>query len=224
MNQEEDLIKYLSGFVTKDRNRLFKKKLLNRTKKITIVLENIFQPRNISASIRSADCFGIQDIHIIENSNKYSNDSEVSLGSEKWTTIHKYKDNEYNTKKTINSLKKSGYKIIATTPENTNITLQDLNIKDKLAILFGGEKNGLSEDAINLADEKVQIPTYGFTESLNISVSVAICLYYLTSAIRVQNTNWKISKKDQNKILLHWLRNSIKSVEKIEELFKSNIL
>ena len=72
-----DLVEHLKGFVFDERRKLFESKIQERTQHLTIVLENIFQGRNISASIRSADCFGIQDVHIIENDNLFNDDSEV---------------------------------------------------------------------------------------------------------------------------------------------------
>ena len=116
----KDLIKYLNEFVFDKRKQIFEKKIKERTEYITIVLENIFQARNIAASIRSADCFGIQDVHVIENHNAFQHDSEVSIGAEKWITTRKYNKNENNTLDAINSLKKEGYQIIATTPNNAD--------------------------------------------------------------------------------------------------------
>ena len=85
-----NLIQYLKTFVVDKRKELFEEKIQQRTKHITVVLENIFQGRNISASIRSADCFGIQDVHIIENDNIFNDDPGVSMGAEKWITITKH--------------------------------------------------------------------------------------------------------------------------------------
>ena len=79
---QSELIKYLSGFVTEARLKRFEEVLKNRTRHIAIGLENIYQPHNASAVLRSCDCFGIQDVHIIENENKYTFNPDVSLGSE----------------------------------------------------------------------------------------------------------------------------------------------
>ena len=88
--KKNKLINYLNEFISEDRKELFHNKISDRTKHITLVLEDIYQSRNISACMRSADCFGVQDVHVIENRNQYENDSEVSLGSEKWITINRY--------------------------------------------------------------------------------------------------------------------------------------
>ena len=96
-----DLVQYLKTFVVDERRELFEEKIQQRTKHITVVLENIFQGRNISASIRSADCFGIQDVHIIENDNIFNDDSEVSMGAEKWITITRHNQQKHNSIETI---------------------------------------------------------------------------------------------------------------------------
>ena len=212
------LIDYLEDFIVDERKDLFQKKILERTQYITIVLENIFQGRNISASIRSADCFGIQDVHIIENENIFNNDSEVSMGAEKWVTINRNKQEKNNTIQTIQYLKSKGYQIIATTPHNTDCDLYDININQgKIALFFGSEVKGCSKEMLEIADKKIKIPIYGFTESYNISVSVALCLQHLTYNMRQSNVKWQLPISQAEQVLTQWLTNSIKSGEKIKE-------
>ncbi|MAW31461.1 MAG: rRNA methyltransferase [Flavobacteriales bacterium] len=223
MNLNKKLINHFNEFIVDERRELFEKKIQERTKHITIVLENIYQGRNISASIRSADCFGIQDVHIIENNNLFNQDPSVSIGSEKWISLYRYNQKKQNTKDTINKLKRDGYKIIVTTPHAKAKTLYDLNISNKNALLFGSEGDGCSEIALNMADEKIKIPLYGFSESFNISVSVALCLQHLTFKLRKSNFNWKLTNQEKEKIMLQWLKKSITSSKKIEELFINNL-
>ena len=131
-----NLVDYLKGFVVDKRRLLFEDKIQQRTKHLTIVLENIFQGRNISASIRSADCFGIQDVHIIENDNIFNDDSEVSMGAEKWICTHRYNEEKHNTIAAIKDLKSQGYQIVVTTPHNTNCNLDDIDVNKKTALLL----------------------------------------------------------------------------------------
>ncbi len=223
MNTNESLINHLKKFIVDERKELFEKKIKERTQHLTIVLENIYQGRNISASIRSADCFGIQDVHIIENNNFFNQDTSVSIGSEKWISLFRYNKKKENTKKTINKLKKDGYKIVVTTPHAKKKTLFDVDISQKIALLFGSEGDGCSETALNLADEQIKIPLYGFSESFNISVSVALCLQHLTYKLRNSNLNWKLSTNEKEKIMIKWLKRSVKSSEKIEREFIKNL-
>ena len=215
-----NLIQYLKTFVVDKRKELFEEKIQQRTKHITVVLENIFQGRNISASIRSADCFGIQDVHIIENDNIFNDDPGVSMGAEKWITITKHNQQKNNSINAIKKLKSEGYQIVATTPHNTDCNLFDLDIsKQKIALIFGAEIKGCSKEALALADKTMNIPMYGFTESFNLSVSVSLCLQHLTYKLRNADFNWQMTKNEQDKTMLQWLRNSIKISKEIEEKY-----
>ncbi len=214
------LVEHLKTFLVDERRELFEKKIKERTQHLTIVLENIFQARNISASIRSADCFGIQDVNIIENDNLFNDDPEVSMGAEKWITTKRYNKKKHNSIDTIKDLKLKGYEIIATTPHNTNCNLYELDITEKkMALFFGSELKGCSKETLELADKRMRIPMYGFTESYNISVAVSLCLQHLTYKMRRSDVDWKLSIEAQEKIMLKWLRNSIKLSEGIEKQY-----
>ena len=218
---KHDLVQYLKEFLVDERRKLFEEKIEQRTKHITVVLENIFQGRNISASIRSADCFGVQDVHVIENDNYFNDDSEVSMGADKWIKTTRYNQENHNSAAAIKKLKKEGYQVIAATPHNTDCDLYDIEITDqKIALIFGAEVRGCSEETLKLADKRMKIPMYGFTESFNISVSVSLCLQHLTYRMRNSAVNWRMTQEQKNETILQWLRNSIKSSAQIEEKFK----
>jgi len=215
---KKELIEYFSEYVTENKKIKIEDILLKRTRYVTIVLEDIFQTHNASAVVRSAECFGIQDIHIIEKRNKFSPTNSIAKGSAKWMNIHKYK----TTQTCIESLKKNGYKIVATVPHTPNkkpINLHKLDINKKIAFLFGTEALGLSQEAIDLSDEFITIPMFGFTESFNISVSVAICLYDITSRLRKSHINWGLTEEEIINTKLNWFRNAISSSEFLEKKF-----
>ena len=217
---KKKLITYLSSFISEERIQLFQRKIKKRSRHLTVVLEDVFQSRNISAAMRSADCFGLQDVHIIENKNKFISDKTVSLGAGEWLSIIQHNKEKNNTKLCIENLKKQGYQIIATTPHNSDITLNEVDIKNnKIAILLGTELTGLSNEALSLADKKMKIEMHGFTESLNISVSAAICCQNLSNKMRKSDVNWKIKENEADEIMLNWLRNTIKSSKEIERKF-----
>ena len=162
-------------------------------------------------------------MHIIENDNIFNDDLEVSMGAEKWISISRYNQEKNNSIAAIKKLKAKGYQIIAATPHDTDINLFDLDILDKkVAIIFGAEVYGCSNESLELVDKKMKIPMYGFTESFNISVSVSLCLQHLTYKIRNSKLNWKMTKKEKGEVMLKWLRNSIKASAKIEKQFRVN--
>ncbi len=214
------LITHLSNFTTPHRFDLFTKIVRDRTKYITVVLEDIFQPHNASAVLRSCDCFGVQDVHIIENKNEYTINPDIALGASKWLDLHKYNELENNTLSTIQQLKKDGYRIVATTPHTNDVALENFDLtKGKVALFFGSEQPGLSSIVMENADEFMKIPMYGFTESFNISVSAAIIMQHLTLMLRQSTIDWKLSDAEQDQLILNWLRNTIKSSEQIERKF-----
>ena len=219
----DQLIKHLEQFITARRLKLFNTRLNYRTRYLTIVLEDIFQPHNASAVLRSCDCFGVQDVHIIENRNAYRINPDVTLGSNNWLTLKRYNASSNNTLDALESLKKEGYRIVAATPHRMDCLLENLDLrKGKVALFFGSEQDGLSPTALELADEFVRIPMVGFTESLNISVSAAICIYSLTSIIRRSDLPWQLTDEEKKQLKLAWLKNSIRNSALIERGFLEN--
>ncbi len=218
MNNE--LVKYLSKLITGQRLQVMNKVLADRTKYLTVVLEDIYQPHNASAVLRTCDCFGVQDVHIIENQNQYKVNPDVALGASKWLNLKKYNEHENNTLACINSLKMDGYRIVATTPHISDVALEDISLTNgKMALLFGSEQPGLSKLALDNADEFLKVPMLGFTESFNISVSASIILHYLRLELNKSDINWKLSDEEKEDILLNWLRHSIKRSDIIEKEF-----
>lgn len=218
-----ELISHLSRFVTENRLNLINTILERRTRYITVVLEDIFQPQNASAVLRSCDCFGIQDVHIIENENEYKINRDVSLGSNQWLNLHYYNHAAFNTTDALKALKENGYRLVATSPLPHHVPLKEFDLgKGKCAFLFGTELTGLSNTALELADESITIPMYGFTESFNISVSAALILYEMREALENSSLDWHLSEKEKAALKLEWLRNSIKKPKLIEKEFKKN--
>lgn len=214
-----ELVDFLTPFVSEHKLALFEEYLQHRTRHITVAIENIYQPHNASAVLRSCDCFGVQDVYVIENSNEYTINPQVALGASQWLDLHRYNEKEENTVRCINDLKTKGYRIVATTPHKNDQLISELNIDTPVALLFGTEKGGLSETAMEQADEFVKIPMYGFTESYNISVSAAITLYELTERLRKSDINWQLSEEERAAIHLAWVKEAIPHAEKIEREF-----
>ncbi|MEI7597260.1 MAG: RNA methyltransferase [Bacteroidota bacterium] len=219
-----ELINHLSQFVTDERFDKLQKTSFNRTRHIAVVLEDLFQSHNASAVLRSCDCFGIQNINVIENINEYNINNDVSMGAEKWLDIKHYNKIDYknNTVDCIYDLKQKGYKIVATTPHKNDFNLEEFPVDQKIALMFGTELNGLSDTAIEMADYYLQIPMYGFAESFNISVSAALCLHDLTHRIRKSNVKWQLPENERCELLINWLKLTINKSELIVDEFLKN--
>ena len=205
-----ELIAYLGGCITPDRLQKFRQTLELRTRHLTLALEDIYQSHNASAVLRSCECFGIQDVHIIENRNKYEVNPDVALGSSKWLTLIRHNSLEDNTVACLNHLKKLGYRLVATTPHKNDHTPDTLPLDQKTALIFGTELAGLTSVALDMADDFIKIPMAGFTESLNISVSAAIFIQSLTKRLRSSQISWQLTEAEKDTIMLNWLCQSIK--------------
>ncbi len=214
---DKGLIEYLSGFATVERMNRFKEVLVNRTRYITVVLEELYQEQNASAVLRTCDCFGIQDVHVIEGKNRFNVNDSIAMGASKWLSLHKYKMNEFKLKDCISHLKENKYRIVATIPDPNAIPLDKFDLsKGRTALLFGTELNGLSEESKSYADEFLYIPMAGFTESFNISVSAGIILSHLSHQLYNSKLNWKLDENEMDELILNWLRQSVKSAELLE--------
>ncbi len=212
-----ELIEYMKPLVTENKWHLFNQIISNRTQYITVALEDIYQAQNASAVLRTCDCFGIQDVHIIENRNKYNINPDVALGASKWLSLKRYNELENNTLSAIKALKNDNYRIVATTPHTNDVELPDFDLsKGKVALFFGSELPGLSDIVLDNADEYLKIPMYGFTESFNISVSASIILHHLTYKLRMSDIDWQLSEEKREQEILNWLRSSIKRSDIVE--------
>ena len=209
-------LNYLESYLTTRRNFLFDKVLSYRTRHFTIVAEDTYQDHNASALIRSCDCFGIQDLHIIEEINKYRLAKGMTQGAEKWVNLHYYSEYEDNTQTCIDQLRHQGYTIVATTPHKDDCHIDEYDISKKTAFFFGKEKTGLSQTILDQADDFVKIPLYGFSESFNVSVSAALLLKSLTDKLRnSKSIKWKLSKEELTELKIDWCLKTIQNAEQI---------
>ncbi len=219
-----EMLQYFSQFVTEQRYKTLQRVLANRTRYITIALEDIFQTQNASAVLRSSECFGIQDVHVIENKNVFKVHPGIEMGASKWLDIHRYYQNAHNTLDAIKLLKSQGYRIVATTPHTNDVNLEEFDLtKGKIGLFFGTEKEGLSDVVLENADEFLKIPMVGFTESLNISVSAATTLHHLLWKLRNSDINWQLPENEYNEMLYLWLKYTIKSADLIEKEYLKKI-
>jgi tRNA (guanosine-2'-O-)-methyltransferase len=222
---QEQLYEYLAQFITENKRSKIEAIVKWRTRYLTVVLEDIYQPHNASAVLRTCECFGIQDVHIIENRNKYTVNPDVVMGSTKWMNLHKYSGKENNTPDALRSLKEKGYRIVATTPHKNDCTITELDMsKGKVALVMGTEIDGITQSVFDMADEFVKIPMYGFTESFNISVTAAMCLHVLSNKLRSSDLPWQLCPEEQLILKTDWVRNILTKPELVEAEFYKNLI
>ena len=214
------LLADLETFILDRRKQLSLETLTNRTRFISVVLENVYHPQNASAVLRTCECFGIQDVHIIEKTNKYEINKHIVMGANKWLNLNYYrKKDEDNTKTCIQNLKNQGYRIIATTPHDNDMLLQDFKPNQKCAIVFGSEEQGISKEVIDMADGFLKIPIYGFTESYNLSVSAGIILNHCINYLQTHpELDWHLKENEILEKRIDW---SVKSIKQGKDILKN---
>ena len=207
----DQVVAYLEQFVTEERQARLTEILANRTRHVTVVLEDLFQTQNISAVLRTCDCYGVQDVHVIKHRNEFEVHKDISMGADKWLSIHQYPHSNHNVKDCIDRLHEQGYWVAATLPDEQKRTIFDLPVERKTAFLFGTELTGLSDEAIKYADGNVLIPMYGFTESFNISNSAAIILSHFSERMRHSEAQWQLPIEEKEILYFEWLQKSVKN-------------
>lgn len=205
------LIEQLLEYVTENKRKKMEAVLENRTRYITVILEDLYQEHNASAALRTCDIFGIQDMHVVEARHTFKAISTIAMGSAKWVDVHSHR----SITDAVTMLKKQGYKIVATTPHTDCYELPNLPLDQKTALLFGSEQTGLSKSALAQADTFVKIPMYGFVESFNVSVSVALCLYDVIHRLRQSQTEWRFSQDEKQDLMLKWIKQISKTASKL---------
>tara|TARA_R110001583_G_scaffold22181_1_gene83401 strand:- start:820 stop:1470 length:651 start_codon:yes stop_codon:yes gene_type:complete len=212
---DQQLLDYLEGFISAERKERFLNVLEERSKFITVAIEDVYQMHNTSAVIRSCEVFGLQQAHVIESRFGKRLDKNIAMGAQQWVDVQRHE----TTESCISLLREQGYRIVATTPHNDSCYLEDFKINEKTALFFGTEKEGLSEVVMGKADSFLKIPMVGFTESLNISVSAAIILQHLTVKMKSQQLPWRLSDEEKLEKRLDWTQKSIKSIDDILERY-----
>lgn len=212
---------HLASFVTPERLAAIDRALANRTRHITVVLEDIYQMHNASAVVRSCECFGMQDLHVIEAGNRFEVNKSIVQGAAKWVTIRRHRG-PAPTRRCLEGLKEDGYRIVAMNPEPDSLPIDELPLERPLALCFGSEEPGLSRQALDLADMTATIPMQGFTRSLNLSVSAGITLRHLGTRLRRSGGEWNLDTGRRNRLRALWLARSISAGRHIVARYLGN--
>ena len=160
------------------------KSVLNkRISDLTVLVENVEKPHNLSAIIRSCDAVGVLEAYAIFNKEKFLTFNSTAQGSQKWVQINQYKE----TTEAIKILKNKGFKLYGTNLSPKSIDYRECNFTKSTAFVLGAEKWGISEEASSLMDEHIHIPMRGMVESLNVSVAASALLFEALRQRKVAN-------------------------------------
>lgn len=208
----DERTEYLAEFMLPERYATMQRVVADRTKYMTVCAENTFHPQNASALVRHCEAFGVQELHAIEFLCGFQANTHIVRGTDKWVNIQRYE----TTSEAVAHLKGEGYRIVAATPHTNDLTPDSFDVtKGKFCLVFGTEKQGISPEIMEVADEFVKIPMYGFVESLNVSACAAILIQGLVEKIHRSEVEWRLSPEERSKLLYEWMRESIKDDEGI---------
>jgi tRNA (guanosine-2'-O-)-methyltransferase len=205
------------GMIPSPKKEMFERIAAERTRFLTVVLENIYQEHNASAVMRSCESFGIQELHVIESKNEYRPQRDIARGAGRWIELSNYTEGDHPLEDCLLGLRSRGFKIAALTPDADSHTIFDLPLTEPVALVFGTEWQGISDLVRETADYKVRIPMSGFTESFNVSVSAALTLQALRHRLEQHHANWKLTDDEQIAVKLDWCQSIMNNGEAVRK-------
>jgi tRNA (guanosine-2'-O-)-methyltransferase len=196
----EVVLKHLVPLLTDERWRKIQGVVAKRTYHVAPVLENIYDRGNTSAVMRTAEALGLHGVHIIEHGARFKAANRVTAGADKWLDVERWTD----TPACLLELKKRGYQVLVTTLGESK-SIEEVDFSQPTAIVLGNEKDGVSAEALKLADQRVHIPMHGFVQSFNISVAGALSLYRAQKECeKVQDTRLSATTRRRLEAELVW--------------------
>lgn len=199
------VVEALCGAVTEARLSRMQQVIAHRTRAVIPVLEDLADPHNGAAILRSAEAFGCLEVHTIESRHRFLVSQRVTRGCDRWLELHRHK----NARACIGSLRRRGYRVFAAEMGGDD-RLGAFSRFEKLAVVLGNEHHGVSEAAGAEIDGTFRVPMVGFVESLNVSVASAITLF---SALRGRAGD--LSEAERQGVLAHYLMASVRDARRV---------
>ena len=215
MKTNQEIYDYLQQFLTNERLSKIEHFSKESSDFVLPVMEDVYQFRNAAAIVRSVEACGFHHVVALEEENVFNPNLKVTKGAETWVQVEKMSNNLDSLKE----IKSRGYRILAVSPEKNATMLPDYEVKEPIALVFGTELEGVSDEILDFADETLAIPMFGFTKSFNVSVAAAICMYELKQKLMKSGIEYKLSDEKLLELKIRWAKNSIKSSEQILERF-----
>jgi tRNA (guanosine-2'-O-)-methyltransferase len=215
MKTNQEIYDYLQQFLTNERLSKIEHFSKESSDFVLPVMEDVYQFRNAAAIVRSVEACGFHHVVALEEENVFNPNLKVTKGAETWVQVEKMPNNLDSLKE----IKSRGYRILAVSPEKNATMLPDYEVKEPIALVFGTELEGVSDEILDFADETLAIPMFGFTKSFNVSVAAAICMYELKQKLMKSGIEYQLSDQKLLELKIRWAKNSIKSSEQILERF-----
>lgn len=172
--QHEQIIEILKPYLTDSRLQRISEVVEGRTRTVVPVIEGLANTGNVSAVMRTSEALGFQDFHVVIREKPYKHSRRTTQGAQKWLDIHVWDRSETCAR----ALKEQGFQIIAMHLDEEAVAIDSIDFTQPVALVFGNERDGLSPEMLQLADQHCMIPISGFMQSFNISVAAGVSLYH----------------------------------------------
>jgi tRNA (guanosine-2'-O-)-methyltransferase len=220
MTENAYVLEEFYKIITPNKVGLFEKIAPQRSRHLVVGLENIQQDHNASAIMRTMDCLGFQELHLIEKNNNYQFQRDIALGAARWLDVVQHQQEPEPVLDSIAHLRQKGYQIVATSPHINASTPQNIDLTQPIALFFGAEKHGISEELSANADAYLHIPMHGFTESFNLSVSAALVLSALRTRLAASSIDWLLSPEAQTELKISWCERILNGGPQLAQKFR----
>lgn len=211
---------YLQQFLTPERFQKIEYFSKESSDFVLPVVEDVYQFRNAAAIVRSAEACGFHKIVALEDENVFNPNLKVTKGADTWVEVEKMPRGLDSLQK----IKEKGHQILAVSPEKNATSLPDFVVKQPIALVFGTELEGITDEILDFADETLSIPMYGFTKSFNVSVAAAICMYELKQKLIQSDISYYLDEEKILHLKIRWAVNSIRSGKEILEKYLNEIM
>ncbi len=210
-----EIVTHLTPYLTPERIERLTSVINRRTSKVVTVVEGLINLGNVSAVMRSAEALGFHRFHIIEGDTRFKNSQRTSQGADKWLEVTKWP----SPAACIPQLQKQGYHVVATHLDDTAVNIDQIDFTKPTALVFGNEKNGVTEELLSLVDQRCIIPMAGFVQSFNISVAAAVALYHAyNDRMTRQGFHGDLSASEKEMLLAAYCYRSVKHADDILDL------
>ncbi|WP_160140230.1 TrmH family RNA methyltransferase [Chryseobacterium sp. c4a] len=206
---------YLKQFLTEERLSKIEYFSQESSDFVLPVVEDIYQFRNAAAIVRSVEACGFHKVVALQEEYSFEPNLRVTKGADTWVEVEKLPRNI----ESFQEIKDRGYKIVVVSLENNATMLPEYEITEPIALVFGTEMEGVSQEILDFADETLAIPMYGFTRSFNVSVAASICMYELKQKLIKSGIDYKLDEEKLLRMKILWTVNSIRSGQQIFEKY-----
>ncbi len=201
------MIATLAPFVSEERKARIAATIAARTREVVLVLEDFYDDQNASAVLRTAEAFGVLEVHTIERTLPFEVNTKISSGAYKWLDLVHHKD----AAPCYADLKARGYTIWASGIRGDTVPLEAIDVRPKIALVFGNEHQGLTEHAMGHADGRFKVPMHGFVESLNVSVAAGVSTYHVLQQKRALGTALHLSDREKKRLRAEWFARTVRA-------------